>query len=138
MKVIKYETVVACDIDDTILMWDNPTVNGPGKLPIKFAGGTVFLTPHNYHVDLLKMYRERGCYIIFWSANGWQHAERAVVALGIEDLADGVHGHIQCKLSKHLDDNDNAASILGPRVYCNDLTKPVESIFISSVFNEYR
>ena len=65
MKVIEYENVVACDIDDTILMWDNPTINGSGKLPIEFAGGTVYLTPHNYHVDLLKMYNQRGYYIIF-------------------------------------------------------------------------
>jgi hydroxymethylpyrimidine pyrophosphatase-like HAD family hydrolase len=124
MKVIKYENVVACDIDDTILMWDSPTVSGPGKLGIAFAGSTVYLTPHHYHVDLLKMYNERGYYIIFWSANGWQHAERAVQALGLEYLADGTNGHIQAKLSKFIDDNPNAESILGARVYCKDLTKP--------------
>ena len=128
MKVIKYETVVACDIDDTILMWDNPTVNAPGKLAIPFAGETVYLTPHHYHVQLLKMYKERGCYVIFWSANGYRHAANAVKALGLEDIADGKRGHIQTKLAKHLDDNPNPASILGPRVYEADLTKTVDNI----------
>lgn len=122
MKVIKNENVVPCDIDDTILMWDNPTVNGPGKLPIQFAGRTVYLTPHNYHVDLLKTYKERGYYIVFWSANGWAHAQRAVKALGLQDLADGESGHIQSKPCKYMDDNPD--NILGPRVYCADLTKP--------------
>lgn len=124
MKVIKYENVVGCDIDDTILMWDNPTVPGIGKVEMEFAGKKVFLTPHTYHIDLLKMYLERGYYIIFWSGNGWQHAERAIKVLGLEELADGEHGHVQVKLTKHMDDSEDPKSILGPRVYCEDLTKP--------------
>jgi hydroxymethylpyrimidine pyrophosphatase-like HAD family hydrolase len=125
MLVIKNENVVPFDIDDTLLMWDNPTVNGFGKLPINFAGRTVYLTPHNYHVDLLKVYHERGYYIIFWSANGYNHAVKAVLALGLEGYADGVNGHIQSKPCKHVDDTKDSASILGPRVYCEDLTKPI-------------
>ncbi len=130
MKVIKYELVVGVDIDNTLLMWDNPTINDPGKLPIEFAGKTVFLTPHTYHIDLVKTYNERGYYIIFWSANGYKHCQRAVEALGLQEYADGERGHIQVKLTKHLDDNTNAASVLGPRVYEDDLTKPVEDVKI--------
>jgi hypothetical protein len=124
VKVIKNENVVHVDIDDTLLLWDHPTIAGPDKLDIEFAGRTVFLTPHNYHVDLLKTYKERGYYIVFWSANGWAHAQRAVVALNLEELADGEYGHIQTKPCKYMDDNDDPASILGPRVFCKDLTKP--------------
>lgn len=123
MKVIKNELMVACDVDDTILMWDNPTVNGPGKLAVSFAGGVVYLTPHHYHVDLLRMYKERGYHVTVWSANGWRHAERACKVLGIEDVVDVV----QCKLMKHMDDNPNAESVIGPRVFCQDLTKPPSS-----------
>lgn len=125
MKVINNENIVGCDIDDTLLMWDSPTVEGPGKVKLDFAGGVVFLTPHHYHIQLLKTYKERGYYIIFWSANGSAHATRAVEALGLEYLADGKTGHVQGKLTKHMDDNPDSASILGPRVYCKDLTKPV-------------
>lgn len=128
VKVIKNENPIGVDIDNTLLTWTNPTVPGPGKLAIEFAGETVYLTPHTYHVQLLKMYEERGCYLIFWSANGWRHAERAVKALGLEYLADGKKGHIQTKLSKHMDDNPNAASILGPRVFEEDFTKPVPQL----------
>lgn len=124
MKILTNENIVGVDIDDTILLWDNATVNGPGKLPLQFAGKTVYLTPHTYHVDLLKMYNERGYYIIFWSANGWRHAERAVKALDIEYLADGQNGHVQTKLSKYMDDSTDPGGILGPRVFTKDFTKP--------------
>ncbi len=120
MKVIKYENVVAFDCDDTLALWDDPNNKGIGKIDVQFAGKVVYLTPHTYHIDLMKMYKERGYYVIVWSANGWQHAERICKALKIEDFVDVV----QCKLSKHVDDSDNAAAILGARVFCEDLTKP--------------
>lgn len=120
MKVIKYENSVFCDVDDTILCWINPTVNEPGKVAVPFAGKTVFLTPHQYHVDLLKMYKKRGYYVTVWSANGWEHAETACKVLELTDIVDVACG----KPSKHMDDNVDAANILGPRVFCDDLTKP--------------
>ncbi len=129
MNIIKRELIVGCDVDDTILMWDNPTVPGIGKLEIEFAGKTVYLTPHTYHVDLLKMYNKRGYYITVWSANGYEHAVNAVTALGLQELVSGDNGHIQTKLTKHMDDSTNAEGILGPRVYCDDLTK-TSKIFV--------
>jgi len=123
MNVIENELVVGCDVDDTILMWKEPTIPGPGKLEVDFAGKKVYLTPHQYHVDLLRSYNERGYYIIIWSANGYRHAKQAAKVLGLEDLVSGKNGHVQVKLTKHMDDNPHADSILGPRVYCEDLTK---------------
>lgn len=123
MKVIENELVVATDIDDTLACWDNPTVDGPGKISVSFAGKTVFLTPHVYHIDLIKMYKERGYFVIAWSANGNQHCKRIIEALGLKDHVD----ICMSKLAKHLDDNADAASILGPRVFCDDLTKPKSS-----------
>lgn len=119
MKVIKSENSVFCDVDDTILCWINPTVDEPGKLAVPFAGKTVFLTPHQYHIDLLKMYKKRGYYVTVWSANGWEHAENACNILKLTDIVDVACG----KPSKYMDDNPDAANILGPRVFCEDLTK---------------
>ena len=126
MKVIKSELVVGVDIDDTLLMWDSPNVDGPNKVTIEFANKKVYLTPHQYHIDLLHMYHQRGYYIVFWSANGYNHAEQAVKVLGLESLASEDSGHVQSKPCKHMDDNPNAESILGPRVYCADLTKEID------------
>ena len=123
MQVVKYELSVFVDCDDTLLLWDNPTVAGVGKLPIQFAGKTVFLTPHQYHVDLVKMYKQRGYHVTVWSANGWAHAEQTCRALHLEEFVDSV----QCKPTKYMDDNPNAASVLGPRVFEEDITKPVVS-----------
>lgn len=142
MNIIKYENVVHCDVDDTILKWSDVTVPGPEKLSIEFAGKTVYLTPHTYHVDLLKMYRERGYYIVVWSANGYGHAARAVQALGLEYLVSGDHGHIQGKPAKHMDDSPDAAAILGPRVFVEDFTKPVNlkighcTVDLTHLYNE--
>jgi hydroxymethylpyrimidine pyrophosphatase-like HAD family hydrolase len=126
MNVIENELVVGCDVDDTILMWDKPNDPGAGKLEVDFAGRKVYLTPHQYHVDLLRSYHERGYYIIIWSANGWRHAKQAAKLLGLEDLVSGKNGQVQVKLTKHMDDNPNAESIVGPRVYCADLTKEID------------
>lgn len=120
MQVVKNENTVFVDVDDTILMWDEPKVPGPHKIKFQFADGHVYLTPHDYHRDLIKMYRLRGYCVVVWSANGYDHAARAVGALGLEADVD----FVMCKPSKHLDDNTDAASILGPRVYCANLTKP--------------
>lgn len=125
MKVIKYENTVYCDVDFTLLSWIDPTVNGPGKVAVPFADKTVFLTPHHYHIDLLKMYKKRGYFITVWSANGWEHSETACKVLELTDIVDVAMG----KPSKYLDDNPNPANILGPRVFEEDLTKPV-TIFV--------
>lgn len=124
---------VAVDVDDTLVMWDNPTVNGPGKVPVQFAGETVYLTPHTYHIQLIKMYKERGYNIFVWSANGKFHVERVINALGIKDYVD----FGMTKFCKHMDDSEDPGSILGPRVYTKDFTKPVEEpkVFIPYGFD---
>jgi hypothetical protein len=87
-KVIKNETVVWVDLDNTIAMWTNPTVDGPGKFMVEYGGRDIFLTPHRPNIDLVREYRNRGYFIIFHSANGYGHATRIIRALGLEDTAD--------------------------------------------------
>jgi hypothetical protein len=130
MKVIKYESSVFVDVDFTILSWFDPTVNGPGKVAVPFAGKTVFLTPHQYHIDLIKSYKQRGYYITVWSANGWEHAENACKVLGLTEVVDEARG----KPTKHMDDSPDAAAILGPRVFCEDFTKP-HLVFVPAGFD---
>lgn len=122
MQVIKKENVAGVDIDNTLLMWDNATVPGDNKIAIEYGGTTVYLTPHHYHVAIVKSWIERGYHVIIWSANGYQHAERARVALGIAE-ADNIQ--VMTKMCKHLDDSTNPGSIIGPRVYEDDFLKPV-------------
>lgn len=124
MMVINNELNVFIDVDQTLLLWDKPTINAEGKLAVKFAEDVVYLTPHNYHVQLVKMYKQRGYVTFVWSANGVAHAKQAVEVLGLEASVD----FVLCKPTKHMDDNPNPASILGPRVFEEDLTKGQDTI----------
>ncbi len=121
MQVINSENNVFIDVDNTIASWFEPTLPGHGKISISFAGETVYLTPHNYHIQLVKMYKARGYTTFVWSANGVAHAKQVVEKLGLPDYVD----FVLTKPCKHMDDSEDAASILGPRVFIDDLTKPV-------------
>lgn len=132
MQIIENEMIVPFDCDDTLAMWDNPTVDGPGKVKIEFADGYVYLTPHNYHIQLLKIHKQRGYVVIIWSANGRKHAERVAKALGITEYVD----FVMTKFIKHFD--DSTGPIIGPRIYIDDLTKPVDSKAVALRVPEYK
>lgn len=130
MQVIDNELSIFIDIDDTILMWDSPTEPGIDKVEIEYADELLYLTPHYYHISLIKKYKQRGYTIFMWSANGFDHALKAVEALGLNDHVD----FVLSKPTKHMDDSDNPGSILGPRVYVEDFLKPT---FISLIDEEF-
>jgi hydroxymethylpyrimidine pyrophosphatase-like HAD family hydrolase len=121
MNVIENENTIGIDIDNTLLLWDNPTVDGLGKVAFPYAGQTIYLTPHNYHIAVVKSHIERGYYVILWSGNGYEHARRAARVLGL----DKYDIQVMSKLCKHMDDNPIASSIVGPRIFEEDLLKPI-------------
>jgi hypothetical protein len=130
MTIINNELNAFVDIDNTLLMWDNPTVPGVGKLELQYADTTVHLTPHTYHVSIVKSYLERGYTVILWSSNGVTHATRAAKALGLDECVNNQNLYAMAKPQKHLDDNPDPNSILGPRVYEQDLTKPASPLAV--------
>lgn len=121
MRVIEKENVVPIDVDNTLLLWKEPTIWSPEKLKIEYADNYIYLTPHNYHVAILKTYLEREYHVIVWSSNGYRHASRALRALGL----DGYDIQVMTKPAKHLDDNSDPGSILGPRVFEPDYLMPI-------------
>lgn len=100
MTFINNESPVVVDCDGTLLLWSNPLTPGPGKIELTYGGRKVFLTPHQYHIDLLKTYHSRGFLVIVWSANGSAHAKMVVERLQLEKFADIV----MSKPAKYLDD----------------------------------
>lgn len=113
------ETIVCCDVDDTLVMWDTGR-SEPHEGAIAFHdpydGSTNYLKPHYMHVELLKKYKGRGFYIRVWSAAGCQWARSVVETLGLTDFVDSV----ETKPIKYIDDitDDNRISrVLGSRVY---------------------
>lgn len=100
MKTINNETNVLYDVDGTLLLWSDPTVPGVEKIKFDYGGNNVYLTPHNYHINLLKVYKNRGYHITVASANGFEWAENAVKVLGITEYVDVV----MTKYLKYIDD----------------------------------
>lgn len=118
MQILESETVVMCDIDDTILMWNTnykcPSLEGV-KTTCPYSGEIRYLRPHYRHIELLKQYKARGFTIVFWSAAGYLWAKEAVNVLGLNDITD----LIMTKPIKYLDDLQ-ASEILGARIYIKE------------------
>jgi len=114
MKVFENEYVVAFDVDDTLVMWDEPSQPGVGKVSFvdPYDGSFHYLTPHKKHVDLLKKYKARGMMVMVWSAGGAKWAEAVLMTLKLTEFVDVV----MTKPSKFVDDLQ-AHEVLGQRVY---------------------
>jgi predicted phosphatase len=92
MLVVKNETPVYFDVDDTLILWQEPSVDSIYKATLNFYGKIVYLYPHLKHIELMKSYRARGFYIIVHSGNGATWANEVVMALGLTEYVDLVIG----------------------------------------------
>ena len=118
MIVVQNEVTIFCDVDDTLVYWDNLySQPGDGKIKIidPYDKGVNYLKPHQKHINLLRKYKGRGSEIIVWSAGGYQWAEAVVKALGLEDIVDIV----MTKPAKYIDDLD-VTKWIGNRIYLNE------------------
>jgi hypothetical protein len=86
-----HERPVNFDVDDTLVMWDDKFHEpGPGKVAIvdPFDGTTVYLTPHEKHIQKLKGYARCGWFVVVWSAGLGPWAKAVVEALGLQEHVD--------------------------------------------------
>lgn len=111
-KINNCEMIVMYDVDDTLLLWDEPDKKGKGRVEMLYVGEKKYLTPHTKHIELLKHWSQRGFSIYVWSGHGFDWATEAVTKLGLEEY---VH-HIMTKPCKYVDDL-MAEQVLGSRVY---------------------
>ena len=103
MEVLKHELYTECDVDNTLVMWDDPFNPGEGKISINcpYEEGTIFyLTPNKHHINILIAKKKRGNFIILHSQNGWAWAETVAKALNIEQYIDVV----KTKTGNYIDD----------------------------------
>lgn len=120
MKVIKNETVVTFDCDNTLLMWDKKH-DQPGEGREEIAdpydhGKKLYLKPHKVHCRLLRQYKGRGFTVVVWSKAGYAWGEAVVKHLKLEDYVD----YVMTKPDRHIDDATKIEDIIGNRVYFED------------------
>ena len=118
MQVIKSTKSIFFDVDETLLLfsWEGTDKYAGGETLISItdptSGVSVLALPHYRHIDLMRELKARGHTIVVWSAGGYEWAERAVIALGIENMVDVV----MSKPDWHVDDKP-ASSYMKTPIY---------------------
>lgn len=113
MQIVKTETNIYFDVDDTLVIWGK--VKEGEKCVIvtdPYDGSQHYLKPHLGHLKILRDRKARGATIHVWSAGGWQWAQAVIKALNIEQYVD----FVLSKPTMYVDDLE-AHEILGERLY---------------------
>jgi hypothetical protein len=114
MRVIKQESTVFIDCDDTLVMWGFAKYT-PGTIAIGcpyYDDQIDHLKPHKGHIKVLKDRKARGSFIVVWSAGGFAWAEAVVKALGLEEYVD------LCMTKPHMYIDDKPAEkFMGEHLY---------------------
>lgn len=119
MITITNRNIVASDVDDTLILWDEHsrdlTYPTEGRLVIvcPYDGLPYSFLVHERHVAFLKREKAKGSFIIVWSRSEGAWAETVVKALGLEDYVDIAMG----KVTKFLDDKCNISDTLGAHLF---------------------
>lgn len=115
MKIVDNEKVIMFDVDDTLVMWNKPETNRDIIVTDPNDGSSNRLTPHQFHIDLLKKHAGRGYTIFVWSQGGYKWASAVLIELGIENYVD----YVMTKPLKYVDDLD-CNEFMGQHLYFKD------------------
>ncbi len=106
------------DVDDTLILWDGKH-NSPGEgkhiVQQKVSDGTTaefYFHSHRAHLQAILALKERGYYVIVWSARGAAWAQAVVCALELQDFVDDAMAKPTC----YFDDKP-VEQWFGPRIY---------------------
>lgn len=100
MKVVRNEKIFVSDVDGTLVKPTKPGIKNPKALEIYCYGHTTYQIPIEEHVQLLRIKKARGYYIIVWTQNGYAWGEAIVKALKLDSIVDVV----MTKPNGYLDD----------------------------------
>lgn len=111
MKTIDSNNVTTFDVDNTLIMWDDA-----GQIDIEYGKKNMNYREHKFHPTFLRHCKQRGDFIIVWSQNGYEWAEKVVKKLELEDYVDVV----MSKPIRHIDDKTDPAAIIGTHIYIHE------------------
>ena len=115
MFVLKGESVVYYDCDDTLVIWDVSRDKIDETMQFNYYGTIKVLLPHKRHIALLKEQKKNGKMVVVWTAAGWEWAQEVVKVLELEP-------HVDVILSKptaYVDDLD-AKEFMGHRIFLKE------------------
>lgn len=112
MIVNDYELSIMFDVDQTLILWDQPKNSKNIGITRVETGRINKVTPHTEHIELLKQHHYRGYHVTVWSASGTTWALAVVDALGLTGYVD----EVRTKPLKFVDDLQ-ADEVLGTRIY---------------------
>ena len=110
MIIVDNESVIFCDVDDTLIMWGKEKDRIEVIEPL--YGEPTLVTPHKGHIKILKDRKARGSKIIVWSSGGYRWAAAVVKALNLEEYVD----FVMTNPIAYIDDKE-PYDIMGQRIY---------------------
>ena len=106
MNVIKSESVVFFDVDDTLVMHlkDDELVHYNETVEVNdpISMGVIRLGVNRPMIRLLQEEAHRGSYVIVWSRGGYEWAHNVLLALYLDDYVD----QVMSKPVAYFDDKD--------------------------------
>lgn len=120
MKVIRNETHLYCDVDDTLIIWgysDRLDMKDVVNIPNPYDNSPNWVKPHKGHIKILKDRWHRGSHVTVWSAGGWEWALTVVKALGLESYV-----HVVASKPLAYMDDKKADEFMGEHIYLGKLS----------------
>jgi hypothetical protein len=120
MRQIKNNRTIFCDVDGTLVVHTNDTIQDYIAVPdCVNLGKYVKVIPHWNNIRILKEEHVRGAFVVVWSKGGNQWAADVIVTLGLESYVD----IIMDKPTAYIDD-------LPIEVWCPDrIFIPIDSAY---------
>lgn len=120
MTKLRNDNTTTFDVDGTLIHWINFNEfhnNTPyGRFELEYGNEICYFKPYYSHIRFLKHCKQRGDFIIVWSQNGVEWAEKVVKALNLEKYVDVV----MAKPTRHVDDKEDVPSIVGNRIFIKE------------------
>lgn len=120
-NTIKYDNVAFFDVDETLLIYDIPPDRCHEAFDLNIEGRQLFratVIPHHEHIERLKLHKAWGNGVVVWSRSGYEWAEAAVKALGLEQYVD-----ICLAKPMYYYDDKPCCKILGEHRYLKSVKK---------------
>lgn len=123
LNTLKFDNVAYFDVDDTLLIYqkDLSSDRYHELFELSIPGRELFtamVAPHHEHVQRVKEHKAWGNGVVVWSRSGYEWAEAAVKALGLEQYVD-----VCLAKPMYYYDDKPCCKILGEHRFLNERKK---------------